>query len=369
MNTNVAIWRVRKNVPGVGRKLSRHFDCNEITTQLPKKALSQGAYVINYGRSVIPEWYDQVEAKDLKVLNKPQAVKRSVDKRTSLRLLSEAGVPCLQSTTDPLVAQGWIEAGKKVVARTLVKSKKGKGIKLITSMDNFVQAPLYTLHYEKTHEFRVHVLGGKVVDYVQKKRMGKAKLNNLGLEQADLLIRNHKRGWVFARNDIYRLEEIEMLGLQATSVVGLDLCAVDILARFSDNGEFIDAVVCETNSAPGMSDKNTFNAYTSNLEALMATGGTSFVDDAVELAAAPQAEDEPFYLDPHEGHKPEVVQKPAMDTKEYIKDCLGGWELLSKDIYWNYLDGRIARTDGIVIISYVAPQQPKQLHDAPNYVE
>ncbi len=304
------------------------------------------------------------------MVNKPQAVKKSVDKRVALKLLSDAGIPVLRSTTSRVTAKGWVAQGAEVVARTLVKAKKGKGIKLITSLDNFVEAPLYTLHYAKTHEFRVHVLGGRVIDYVQKKRMGKKKLEGLGIDKADMLIRNHKRGWVFARNDIYDIPEIRNLGIDATAVVGLDLCAVDILAQFTDDGEFIDAVVCETNSAPGMSDINTLNAYTKGIKDLMATGFTQFHDNE-EIVIEPVPVPQGAIVDPavpvgFDEIVEEVLAEPEVDSVEYIRAMKGGWSKVIGDSYWNKFDGRLVYV-GVNVVEMHHPQV--ELQDAPDYVE
>lgn len=318
MNTDVAIYRIRKNVPGVGRKLSRYFDCNEVTSKKPLQKLAPNSIVVNYGRSTLPDWYNDAIESGVKIINHPEAVANSVDKRKAIPLLAASAVNCLISTEDKGVAKLWVMDGNKVVARTITNGKKGNGIKFITSLDNFVDAPLYTLHYDKTHEFRVHVLGGKVIDYVQKKKMGAEKLAKLGIDEPNLLIRNHKRGWVFARKNIFVVEAIKDLALKATKAIGLDLCAVDILAKFTENGEFIDAVVCETNSAPGMSDKNTFDAYTEHLQKLIDMKATSFFEEEV------------------------VPMVPDVDSREYIVGGHGHWKQMGEDIYWDTFDGRIA---------------------------
>lgn len=268
MNPKINILRIRKKrpdgriAPGVGRRLSVALDASVVTaSHHPKEGLQEGAIIWNYGVSKDCVWRDQADAKGIRILNKPETVRNSVNKCKSLWHIQRAKVPCLHYTTNREVAGQWLTEGKSVIVRHIVNGKRGNGIECVNPGEPLPEAPLYTQFYDKTHEFRVHVFDGRVIDYVQKKRMGKKKLKKLSLTEANSIVRNHKRGWVFARKDIFRFPEIEDLAIQATRAVGLDICAVDILAQINEEGRLDSAVVCETNSAPGMSDKNTFNAY------------------------------------------------------------------------------------------------------------
>lgn len=270
MNHDVVVLRARKGVPGIGRKIARHFGANEVTAgHRPNIKIRDGAVVINYGRSVKPIWMDDLINRGGTLLNNPSAVRDSVDKIRTLRILDMYGVPCLKTTTDPQVVWKSLSSTRRIewLARTTATGRQGKGIVPIyggteygPEGDIFPDAPLYTEFYDKTHEFRVHVFRGEVIDYVQKKRMGRKKLDALGRDNADMLVRNHKRGWVFAHNDIIRDPIIEQLGVGAAKALGLDYAGIDILAKIED-GVIKDAVVCESNSAPGMSSATTFNAY------------------------------------------------------------------------------------------------------------
>lgn len=278
---DLAVLRIRKSVPGVGRKVARHFDAQEVVCGFkPTIPLSEGTVIFNYGRSVVPVWAEEAIGKGCTILNKPSNVINSVDKRRSLSVMSAAGVPTLEHTTDRNVALGWVLTDGDVVVRHKVKSKQGKGVEVVERGQDLPHAPLYTRHYKKTHEFRVHVFQGKVIDLVQKKRMGKKKLAKLGLGEAHSFLRNHKQGYVFAHNELVcdflgrdnGRSTIEQIGIDATEAIGLDYCGVDILARYDDQGLFIDAVVCETNSAPGMSSPTTFKAYADAIEGLLKAG-------------------------------------------------------------------------------------------------
>ena len=276
MNHNVVILRMRKGVPGVGRKMSKHFDANEVTCHhQPKIKVRDNAVVVNYGRSEMPKWFEEARTRGVKMLNNPTAVANSVDKRRTLMLLQANGVPCLEFETDPtkVFAQLSTNYGIEWLARTTCTGKKGNGIVPVyggqeygPEGEPFPDAPLYTKFYDKDVEFRVHVFRGQVIDYVQKKRMGKKKRSAIGLDEPNMLIRNHKRGWVFAHNDIIHSKLVEQIAIQAANVLGLDYAGIDILAKLDAAGEVKHAVVCESNSAPGMSSSKTFNAYMHAIE-------------------------------------------------------------------------------------------------------
>lgn len=262
---NVAIYRARKGVPGVGLKLARALNAYEVTSLNPAERPAIGAVVINYGRTQHPEWLNDLVKNGGYVINSCRAVEKCVDKRVTLHDLNKAGVPCLEYTTEKDKAQQWSDQGGDVFARTTAVGKKGKGIIIVREGTNVPDAPLYTHAWNKTHEFRVHVAFGKVIDLVQKKRMGEDKLAAMGIKVINEDVRNRGRGWVFAhKNRALRGKTrptLENMALSAAETLGVDYCGVDVLVKLDANNNFVDAVVCEVNSAPGMSSPTTFNAY------------------------------------------------------------------------------------------------------------
>lgn len=289
MNDKLVVLRIRKGVPGIGRKLSRHYDANEVTCGFyPNRKVRDNAFVLNYGRSDWPVWAEDAMKRGVRFINTPDAVRNCVDKVATFRLLSTAGVECLDWTTDPNVANDyWLDEGDSVVIRSTAKGKQGKGIKVFSpdgkvrtdgvNFDDFdFSAPLYTKAYDKDVEFRIHVVNGEVVDYVQKKRMGKKKREAMGLDDVDHFVRNHKRGWVFAHNDVIRSPMVEKLALDTMKALGLDYGGVDILAKTNeDRTEVTHALVCECNSAPSMKSPTTFKAYTEAFDKLIGESNVS----------------------------------------------------------------------------------------------
>ena len=290
----LAVLRIRKNVPGIGRKVARHFNAQEVVCgHNPTDRLADNTVVFNYGRSKVPVWAEGARARGVTILNKPSAVARSVDKITCLGILSENGVPALIHTTNRDSALAWLEQGDDICIRHTTTGKQGQGVEVFTVQDGLdgkelPRAPLYTQVYNKTHEFRVHVFKGEVIDLVQKKRMGKKKLARFGLDEADTFLRNHKKGYVFAHNDlicdspaIQHGEDvildngrvfIEDISKQAVAAIGLDYCGVDVLAKYDRNGAFVSALICETNSAPSLRLTKTFNAYAEAIDGLLRAG-------------------------------------------------------------------------------------------------
>lgn len=278
---NLIIRRIRKTktskitgqkivAPGVGKKLALHFDPeggglrNTITSQKPTKALTKNDVVLNYGNSRDAAWQPDFLKRGGKIINLPENVRNSVDKRRTLGILHEANVPCLEFTEDKNRAMDWLNKGEKVIVRHTVTGKQGAGVELIEPGKALPDAPLYTKFYDKDVEFRVHVLNGKVIDYVQKKKLGKKKQEERGIK-VDMITRNHKRGWVFCHNDIIEDDKVKAIAVDATKAIGLDLCAVDILAKVKGN-RVVSAIVCECNSSPGMSSSTTFKRYVGAIE-------------------------------------------------------------------------------------------------------
>lgn len=220
-----------------------------------------GAYIINFGASKLPI----PRRGDLRILNTPEAIAVSSNKLESFRKLSEANVPCVKWTVDKEKAGKWIGRGYKVLARTNLSSSGGRGIRILGAGSDIPEAPLYTRYFPKTHEFRVHVVRGEVIDLVEKKLR-----DSLREERQDrTTIRNHYNGWVFAHDNLSVTEPADIaalnaLGCAAIKAIGLDFGAVDILAILDEGTprRLKNAVVCEVNSAPGIENTKTLEAYT-----------------------------------------------------------------------------------------------------------
>lgn len=209
---------------------------------------------INWGCSDLFE----IEYVDGHIINLPLAVENCISKIKTLTILSEDKVPCVDWTTEEEQAWTWIKTGSPVYSRTLIRARKGFGI--VICKDDLVPARLYTKLFPKTHEYRVHVFNGEVIDTAQKKKMGKIKLAARGLANPDLAVRNLARGWVFSHKNRKTHPSIRKIAIDAAKALGIDFCGIDIGAIW-EGKKLIDCRVFEVNTAPSISAPETFEAY------------------------------------------------------------------------------------------------------------
>lgn len=224
--------------------------------------------VINFGAGAIPIR----GLPDTIILNSPHDVAKSANKLRTLELLKAAGVETCRWTTDRKTAIGWFGKDHKVLARTNLSSSGGRGIRVAARDEELFEAPLYTRYFPKTHEFRVHVVDGKAVDLTEKKLRHDLK-DKRGQSS---VIRSHDNGWVHAHDDLSISDNrdvatIRDLGERAVRAVGLDFGCADILACLDSNvpRRLTKSVVCEVNSAPGIENEVTKNAYVKALNKLI----------------------------------------------------------------------------------------------------
>lgn len=184
--------------------------------------------VINWGGS------DPIHTNS-RVLNKPEAIRTSVDKLSCLNKLKESRVRTVPFTTSRSEANAW----DFIVSRTLLRSSQGRGIVLTNHLERLPDAPLYTKYLgDDRREYRVHVFMGEVIDYQKRVRV---------LPNADIQVRSHNKGWDLARHGFERIDSVATLAIKACEALGLDFGAVDIVRDYSDKN-----YVLEVNSAPNL---------------------------------------------------------------------------------------------------------------------
>lgn len=172
----------------------------------------------------------------------PFALQGGTDKLTQLNKFNSNDVECPEFTTNRTTAAEWITAGSVVVCRKLLRSSEGKGIVVAETVEQLVQAPLYTKYVPKKEEYRVHVLDGEVIGVQMKKK-------RRGFEdERNTKIRNLANGYVFCRDGILEPPALRDLAIKATAALGYRLGAVDI----AHNVKKERLVVLEVNANPGM---------------------------------------------------------------------------------------------------------------------
>lgn len=187
-------------------------------------------------------------------LNEPSCVKLASNKLYSLEVMSVEGVPCVEFTTSRSKANEWRISDTMVVARNKLTGHSGEGIEIITTEEQVVDSParLYTRYFKAKDEYRVHVMGDKVID-VQQKR----KRDDVPKEEANYMIRSHDNGFNFCREDVDLPDVCVAAALAAIKALSLDFGAVDI--RYNDKSK--ECAVLEVNTAPGL-EGTTIETYT-----------------------------------------------------------------------------------------------------------
>jgi len=220
---------------------------------------------INYGVCHETRYIEDLRRDHVRIINDPEHTALSSDKVKTLAILKSAGVPALTFMTNKEQAKEFMSTyamhPSRIYCRTLTRSKKGKGIVIASCQNELVDAPLYTVEFPKTHEYRVHVAGGNVIDWVQKKRC--PRLSEDGEVNED--VRNRGRGWYFSHKNRRGHQKIRDIAVRAVEALGLDYAAVDMLAIWKPNAhgkmQLQDCVCCEINSAPGLTSRISLEAY------------------------------------------------------------------------------------------------------------
>lgn len=129
-----------------------------------------------------------------------------------------------------------------VVARTVLAGHSGAGISIARSMEEVVDAPLYTLYVKKKDEYRIHVgRGGSIISIQRKAR-------KLSHDSPNWLVRNHANGFVYVRDGVSPPEQVMAAAVKVFNASGLDFGAVDVIWNEAQER----AYVLEINTAPGL---------------------------------------------------------------------------------------------------------------------
>ena len=196
----------------------------------------QGKVVVNWGSSSVPAAY----LLKAKVVNPD--VSTAVNKLKFFQAI-QGEVYCIPFTTSKEEAKAEIEAGHVVVCRTKLSSHSGDGIVIAETIDQLVDAPLYTRYIKKETEYRIHIGNGRIF-FEQKK----ARSHDVPDEQVNWKVRNLAGGFIFAHQGVDIPEPVKASAIACMKVLGLDFGAVDVLY----NAKSEKAYTLEVNCAPGL---------------------------------------------------------------------------------------------------------------------
>lgn len=220
--------------------------CTELLGLKIRRVKHDGKYrpksrslVINYGSSIRPGWLLQT-----RTLNDPSRAGVAGSKLSAFRAFTEHNVRTPEWTTDINQARQWATDGSTIVCRTILNGHSGRGIVLASTPEAVVPCQLYVKYKKKKKEFRVHVFNGRVIDVAEKRKIAKERRP----DQFDGYIRNHSNGWIFARENIVKPDDLDSISIAAVGALGLDFGAVDVIWNERDNACY----VLEVNTAPGL---------------------------------------------------------------------------------------------------------------------
>lgn len=222
-------------------------------------------YIINVG------WFRQFNAGKATILNLPEAISLSSNKRKARTHFKAEGIPApkLWLTKNNITARCL-----PVIART-THHTKGKGLWFCTTMRELdVAAARGATHYLKfipnTREFRVHVMAPKTaIGGLEAKDYRVVKLSEKlpnPRAKANEIVKSHERGWIFGYPKDKKdpvLSKVRNVGKETLASFGLHWGAVDIMVS-RDTGEIH---VLEINSTPCLTDDsaNTLEKYSKGM--------------------------------------------------------------------------------------------------------
>ena len=167
------------------------------------------------------------------LINRPEAVKRCVDKVKTFDALVKVGVPIpgfCNNIRD--VRKTW----ERIVVRSKVNGRKAEDLEYFHQGDVLPEAPLYTEYFEHKYEYRIVVFMGKVVGRYYKKEQG---FTPEGQVEWNFMVQP-KRGF----------EAIDDACVRAAKALGIDYVGFDVVAM--DKKHF---VVLEANSGPILTEE------------------------------------------------------------------------------------------------------------------
>jgi glutathione synthase/RimK-type ligase-like ATP-grasp enzyme len=195
-----------------------------------KNSSAKPTIVINWGKGIpFP-----------KVINDYKAVGQAINKHVAFKTLRESGVSVPAFTTSRQEATLWLESGR-VVGRGTLTGHEGAGITIHSKGDTLPHVPLYVKYIPKKKEFRIHVIGNKIVDRQQ-------KVLKTGTQPHSWEVRNTANGFIFQRQGINVPADVDTQALAAVKALSLDVGAVDVIWNESQG----KAYVLEVNTAPGL---------------------------------------------------------------------------------------------------------------------
>lgn len=239
---------ISPHAPSEGASLlAEKIPAVKIKTENSNYRFKNDHIIINWGNSQKMPWY----VNGIRILNDPPAVAKAVDKIATLTILKQKNVSVPEFFTDINLAKESVRNGNTVFCRTKTRASGGDGIIIAKTENEVVNAPLYTNYKKKKAEYRVAVVDGVVIDFMQKKKRQDWNVEEKG--EINQFIRSHDNGWIFARENVNPPELVLDLAKKSVEALELDFGSVDIIFNETEN----KAYTLEVNTAPGLEEGGT----------------------------------------------------------------------------------------------------------------
>lgn len=218
-----------------------------------KELNMEGQVLINWGSSEIER-----HLPGRRILNHPASVGEAANKLSTFKMLAAGDVSIPRWSEFKPTAEHWIvDMGFTVFCRTKLTGHSGEGIVIAKTVDELVDAPLYTVYQKPVQEYRIHVgLFNNAYEYSVMFVQRKARKKEVPDDKVNWKIRNHSNGFIFAHKDVVVAPEGHRQAIKAVEALGLHFGAVDILEL--PDGSFS---VLEVNTACGI-EGTTLEKYT-----------------------------------------------------------------------------------------------------------
>lgn len=247
------------------KALSQAMGIKRIKHENSRFKSTRDKIVINWGSSELPNYVQWAGHRLTNVINHPDVVAICSNKLKLFDHIYNWGddgiIP--EWTTDidtaKLWAIGW--PNYKVVERHVLNGHSGQGIRIVTDQSDLQPAPLYVKYIPKRDEFRVHMIGGTIIDVQQKKKRLDFD------EEVNYNIRNHAGGFIYARENLNVPDNVLNVAHMTYDTFvdqDLDIAAMDIIY----NSKLDRAYLLEINTAPGL-EGQTVQLYADALKELI----------------------------------------------------------------------------------------------------
>lgn len=209
--------------------------------------------IINWGKSQLDSRFPH------KIINKPDKVAIASNKLKTYSLLFSKNKDYLPIFCTNIEDAGNLlsENESKIYCRTHLTGHSGSGIVIASTVEELVEAPLYTLATKAKYEYRIHVFNGEVLDVQLKKKRNNWEGTSISG------IRNFSNGWIYARDNVSCPDLVINSAIDAVNTLGLDFGAVDIAYNERD----VKAYLYEINTAPGL-EGTTLQKYINKIKEL-----------------------------------------------------------------------------------------------------